>query len=92
MPVLQRDAGRERALDRADPGQAREGVEKGFAEARKILDGMGMLKGRVAEDIDSTYDKIQAGLQGLQQDYAPKTPTDSGSSMRMKAVPAPWQK
>ncbi|PYC21059.1 hypothetical protein DMO17_17055 [Aquipseudomonas alcaligenes] len=60
--------------------QAREGVEKGFAEARKILDGMGMLKGRVAEDIDSTYDKIQAGLQGLQQDYVPKTPTDSGST------------
>ncbi|MBB1519602.1 DUF5610 domain-containing protein [Aquipseudomonas guryensis] len=46
--------------------QAREGVEKGFAEARKILDGMGVLQGKIAEDIDTTYDKIQDGLQGLQ--------------------------
>ena len=28
--------------------QARSGVEKGFAEARKILDGMGVLQGKVA--------------------------------------------
>lgn len=52
--------------------QAREGVEKGFAEARKILDGLGLLQGKVAEDIDSTYDKIQSGLNGL-QDKAPAT-------------------
>lgn len=49
--------------------QARQGVEKGFAEARKILDGMGVLKGKVAEDIDATYDKIQNGFQGLEQNY-----------------------
>ena len=30
--------------------------------------------------VDSTYDKIQAGLQGLQQDYAPKPPAGSGSA------------
>lgn len=34
--------------------QARDGVEKGFAEARKILDGMGVLQGKVAADIDDT--------------------------------------
>ena len=50
--------------------QARQGVEKGFAEARKILDGMGVLKGKVADDIDATYDKIQSGLQGLEQSYS----------------------
>ena len=50
--------------------QARKGIEKGFEEARKILDGMGVLKGKVADDIDSTYDKIQDGLKGLDQTYA----------------------
>ncbi|WP_160079304.1 DUF5610 domain-containing protein [Pseudomonas sp. 8AS] len=54
--------------------QAREGVERGFAEARKILDGLGLLQGKVAEDIDSTYDKIQDGLNGLQGGLAPKAP------------------
>jgi uncharacterized protein YukE len=51
--------------------QAREGVEKGFAEAREILDGMGALQGQVAEDIDATYAKIQEGLDALQQQYLP---------------------
>lgn len=49
--------------------QAHQGVEKGFAEARKILDGMGVLKGKVADDINTTYDKIQKGLQGLERSY-----------------------
>lgn len=46
-------------------GQAREGVEKGFAEARKILEGMGALSGKVAGDIDDTYQRIQSGLGEL---------------------------
>ena len=58
--------------------QARDGVEKGFAEARKILDGMGMLKGKVADDIDTTYDKIHNGLNGLQSSYG-NTPASAGS-------------
>ncbi|MGH8355821.1 MAG: DUF5610 domain-containing protein [Pseudomonas sp.] len=45
--------------------QAREGVEKGFAEARKILDGMGVLSGQVAADIDDSYQRIQDGLGEL---------------------------
>ncbi len=65
--------------------QAREGVEKGFAEARKILDGMGVLKGKVAEDIDATYDKIQSGLKGLESDYAPKAPATGNSSAAVAA-------
>lgn len=58
--------------------QAREGVEKGFAEARKILDGMGVLQGKVAEDIDATYDKIQSGLDDLASGL--NTPVPSGNS------------
>lgn len=51
--------------------QARSGVEKGFAEARKILDGMGVLQGKVASDIDDTYSKIQDGFSALDQRFNP---------------------
>lgn len=61
--------------------QAREGVEKGFAEARKILDGLGLLQGKVAEDIDSTYEKIQNGLNGLQGGLAPKAPATGSAAV-----------
>jgi len=51
--------------------QARSGVEKGFAEARKILDGMGVLQGKVASDIDDTYQKIQDGFSDLNKRFNP---------------------
>lgn len=38
------------------------GVDKGFEDARGILDGLGVLKGKVADDIDSTYSLIQDGF------------------------------
>ncbi|SFH77183.1 hypothetical protein SAMN05216206_0206 [Pseudomonas guineae] len=60
--------------------QAREGVEKGFAEARKILDGMGGLQGKVASDIDDTYQKIQDGFSGLSQRFNPDAALVEGSS------------
>lgn len=49
--------------------QAREGVEKGFAEARKILDGIGVLQGKVVTDIDNTYQRIQDGLGNLSERF-----------------------
>lgn len=49
--------------------QARDGVEKGFAEARKILDGVGVLKGQVASDIDDTYKRIQDGFGDLDKRF-----------------------
>ena len=51
--------------------QAREGVEKGFAEARKFLEGMGALQGKVATDIDDTYQRIQDGLGNLSERFGP---------------------
>jgi hypothetical protein len=57
--------------------QAREGVEKGFAEARKILDGMGVLKGQVAGDIDDTYKRIQDGLGDLDKRFGSAVPSAS---------------
>lgn len=65
-------------------GQAREGVEKGFAEARKILDGMGALKGQVALDVDDTYQRIQSGLASLDERFggaATTAPSTSGVSL-----------
>lgn len=55
--------------------QAREGVEKGFAEARKILDGMGVLKGQVAGDIDDTYKRIQDGFGDLDKRFGSAVPS-----------------
>lgn len=67
--------------------QARDGVEQGFAEARKILDGLGVLGGQVAANIDDTYQRIQDGFAGLDQAYAtppaasPATPTTGSSAV-----------
>lgn len=53
--------------------QAQSGIEKGFAEARKILDGMGVLNGKVAEDIDNTWTRIQDGMTDLARRLLPDT-------------------
>ncbi|UCJ15077.1 DUF5610 domain-containing protein [Pseudomonas sp. MM211] len=68
--------------------QARSGVEKGFDEARKILDGMGVLKGKVATDIDDTYQRIQQGFAGLDKQFgaAPAAGVVPTSSDRFAAV------
>lgn len=47
--------------------QAREGIEQGFAEAKDILASLDVLNGKVKDDIDTTYDLIQQGLQRLDQ-------------------------
>ncbi|PKM26979.1 MAG: hypothetical protein CVV09_03045 [Gammaproteobacteria bacterium HGW-Gammaproteobacteria-13] len=60
--------------------QARSGVEKGFAEARKILDGMGVLQGKVASDIDDTYQKIQDGFSDLNKRFNPDAALVEGST------------
>lgn len=61
--------------------QAQEGVEKGFAEARAILDGMGVLQGKIASDIDDTYQRIQDGFGELNQRFgAPAQVPATGSS------------
>jgi len=43
------------------------GIDKGFAEARDVLDGMGELQGKVKDDINSTYELIQKGLQSFRE-------------------------
>lgn len=58
--------------------QARAGIEQGFAEARDILDGLGLLQGQVAADIDETYQRIQEGLGQLQQPQTEAAPSAGG--------------
>ena len=60
--------------------QAREGIEQGFAEAKDILDSLDVLKGKVKEDIDSSYDLIQQGLGRLEDQINAALPDDSDSA------------
>lgn len=43
--------------------QVREGLKQGFAEARDILQNLGVLKGQIAADIDHTRDLTLRGLE-----------------------------
>jgi hypothetical protein len=45
--------------------QAREGIERGFQEARDVLQGLGVLQGDIAANIDRTYELVQEGLESL---------------------------
>ncbi len=69
--------------------QAREGIEKGFAEARDILDSLDVLNGKVKSDADSTYKLIQQGLDRLDQkingqDEAPKDETEQAKNKNVQ--------
>ena len=39
------------------------GIETGFKDARDILESLSVLGGKIATDIDSTYDLVQEGLK-----------------------------
>jgi len=45
------------------------GIDKGFSEARDILNGLGVLEGGIAANIDSTYDLVQDGLKAFVDSY-----------------------
>lgn len=45
------------------------GIDQGFAEARDILDGLGVLEGDIASNIDKTYELVQAGLKAFVDNY-----------------------
>lgn len=45
------------------------GIDKGFAEAREILDSLKVLTGDVASSIDKTYELVQSGLQSFVANY-----------------------
>ncbi len=45
--------------------QVKDGLEKGFSEAKDILQNLGMLQGKIAEDVNNTYDLTMRGLDKL---------------------------
>ncbi|TRW90265.1 DUF5610 domain-containing protein [Candidatus Methylobacter oryzae] len=53
------------------------GIDKGFKEARDILQGLNVLKGDIADNIDKTYDLVQKGLQAFVDSY--KKPEQTGT-------------
>lgn len=70
------------------------GVDKGFEDARSVLDGLGVLNGKIAEDIDSTYSLIQDGFAKFRemilnpdkttedQDISESVAANTGSELR----------
>lgn len=46
-----------------------EGIEKGFGEARKILDELSVLEGDLAVNVDVTYNLVQTGLKAFVNSY-----------------------
>jgi len=45
------------------------GIDTGFSDARKILEGLGVLKGDIAKNIDKTYSLVQEGLNSFVENY-----------------------
>ncbi len=49
--------------------KAIEGVERGFAEAKEILNGLGVLEGKIAEDIETTHELIFQGIDEFRAQF-----------------------
>jgi len=58
----------------------KKGIDQGFKEARNILEGLGVLKGDIASNIDKTYDLVQKKLDDFRSrmlEPATTTPPDT---------------
>lgn len=55
------------------------GIDQGFKEARSILDGLQVLQGEIASNIDKTYELVQTGLQSFVEDF-PRPEAEAGNS------------
>lgn len=61
----------------------RSGVEKGFEDAKHILQGLGVLQGDVADNIEKTYKLVMKGLDDFLASFqvpASDTPTEGATS------------
>lgn len=47
-------------------------IDKGFNEARDILDGLNVLQGDIADGVDKTYSLVQEGLQAFRDSFTSK--------------------
>jgi len=48
------------------------GIDKGFKDARDILESLSVLDGEIVTDIDSTYDLVQEGLKHFMDNFLNK--------------------
>jgi len=54
----------------------RGGIDKGFQDAREILESLSVLDGKIATDIDSTYDLVQEGLEHFVDNFFTEEDTE----------------
>jgi hypothetical protein len=58
----------------------RGGMEKGFEEAREILDGLKVLQGDIAGNIDKTYELVMKGYADFEASQKSPQPEESAES------------
>lgn len=46
------------------------GIDKGFAEAREILESLQVLEGEIEANVDKTYDLVQDGLNAFLEQFS----------------------
>ena len=46
------------------------GIEQGFGAAKDILEGLSVLEGSIADNIDKTYELVQQGLEQFRQHFS----------------------
>lgn len=63
-PELSDDAAAQKFLD-----TIKGGIEQGFKEAKEILQGLNVLQGDIASNIDKTYELVQQGLAKFASDH-----------------------
>ncbi len=68
--------------------EVREGLEKGFSEARDVLQGVGALQGKIAGDVDKIQDLTMQGLDDLASQNTPSTQDDSAVDSRIDSTMA----
>jgi hypothetical protein len=56
------------------------GIEKGFKEARDILEGLQVLGGDVAANIDKTYELVMKGLDDFVAKQGRQSATDEAAT------------
>lgn len=54
------------------------GIDQGFKEAREILDGLGVLQGDIASNIDKTYELVQQKLEAFRSRMLEPAPGQAG--------------
>lgn len=78
------DQGSEAYASRLD--QARRGVERGFNDAKDVLESLGALSGQVKQNAEDTYDLIQQGLAELAQNGVQRESFASQSASLQRTV------